>query len=182
MSSTRCSDLRWCYLQQTVHFFQSDTHPVIPNKLAFTSLHCSISNYTFDRRDSDLINLRTNMIQINIRPKHLQFAITNQIWWDLPRTVNETYLVWLMFQVLSNQHYPHRTNQTLRSWANAVFQNRGVCGQVFPPLLSPSPVISFFFFFALVRTFSTVTLATQASQFQLGSAGIDWCITISRLK
>ena len=117
------------------------------NKLAFTSLHCSMSNYSFDRRDSDLINLRTNMIQINIRPKHLQFAITNQIWWDLPRTVNETYLVWLMFQVLSNQHYPHRTNQTLRSWANAVFQNRGVCGQVFPPLLSPSPVISFFFFF-----------------------------------
>ena len=66
----RCSDLRWCYLQQTVHFFQSDTQPVIPNKLAFTSLHCSISNYTFDRRDLDLINLRTNMIQINIRPKH----------------------------------------------------------------------------------------------------------------
>ena len=41
----RCSDLRWCYLQQTVHFFQSDTNAVIPNKLAFTNLHCSISSY-----------------------------------------------------------------------------------------------------------------------------------------
>ena len=30
-----CSDLRWCYLQQTVHKFQSDTHTIIPNiKLA----------------------------------------------------------------------------------------------------------------------------------------------------
>ena len=43
------------------HFFQSDNHAVIPNKLAFTSLHCSISFYTFDRRDSDLINLRANI-------------------------------------------------------------------------------------------------------------------------
>ena len=44
--------------------------------------------------------------------------------------VNKAYLVWLMFRVLSNQHYQHRTNQKLRSWANAVFQNRGVCGQI----------------------------------------------------
>ena len=29
-----CSDLRWCYLQQTFLFFQSDPHAVIPNKLA----------------------------------------------------------------------------------------------------------------------------------------------------
>ena len=33
---------------------------------------------------------------------------------------NKAYLVWLMFRMLSNQHYPHRANQ-----ANAVFQNRG---------------------------------------------------------
>ena len=53
-----------------------------------------------------------------------------------------------MFRVLSNQHYQHRTNQKLRLWANAVFQNRGVCGQAFPslPSPSPSPVIPFFFF------------------------------------
>ena len=59
--------------------------------------------------------------------------------------VNKAYLVWLMFRVLSNQHYQHRTNQKLRSWANAVFQNRGVCGQAVPSFPSPSPVIPFIF-------------------------------------
>ena len=52
-----------------------------------------------------------------------------------------------MFRVLSNQHYQHRTNQKLRSWANAVFQNRRVCGQAFPALPSTYPLIPFFFFF-----------------------------------
>ena len=66
--------------------------------------------------------------------------------------VNKTYLVWLMFRVLSNQHYQYRNNQKLRSWVNVVFQNRAVCGQAFPSLPSPSPII---FFFALVPTFST---------------------------
>ena len=46
--------------------------------------------------------------------------------------------------MLSNQHYQHRTNQKLRSWANAVFQNRGVCGQAFPSFPSPSLVIPCF--------------------------------------
>ena len=41
-----CSDLSWCYLQQTVHFFQSDVRAVILNELAFRSLHYSISIYT----------------------------------------------------------------------------------------------------------------------------------------
>ena len=58
---------------------------------------------------------------------------------------NKAYLVWLMLRMLSNQHYPHRANQKLRSWANAVFQNRGVCGQAFPSFPSPSPVIHFSF-------------------------------------
>ena len=58
--------------------------------------------------------------------------------------INKAYLVWLMFRVPSNQHYQHRTNQKLRSWANAVFQNRGVCGQAVPSFPSPSPVIPFF--------------------------------------
>ena len=57
---------------------------------------------------------------------------------------NKAYLVWLMFRMLSNQHYLHRANQKLRSWANAVFQNRGVCGQAVPSFPSPSPVIHFF--------------------------------------
>ena len=42
----RCSHLRWCYLQQKVHFFQSHPYAIIPNELAFPSHHCSISNYT----------------------------------------------------------------------------------------------------------------------------------------
>ena len=45
--------------------------------------------------------------------------------------VNKVYLVWLMFRVVSSQHYQHRTNQKLRLWANAIFQNPGVCGQAF---------------------------------------------------
>ena len=57
--------------------------------------------------------------------------------------VNKAYLVWLMFRVLSNQHYQNRANQKLHSWANAVFQNRGVCEQVVPSFPSPSPVIAF---------------------------------------
>ena len=65
--------------------------------------------------------------------------------------VNKAYLVWLMFRVLSNQHYQHRTNQKLRSWANTVFQNHGVCGPAVPSIPSPSPVIPFFS--ALVPTF-----------------------------
>ena len=32
----------------------------------------------------------------------------------------------------------------MRSWANVVFQNRGVCGQAFPSFPSPSPVTPFF--------------------------------------
>ena len=48
-----------------------------------------------------------------------------------------------MFWMLSNQHYPHRANQKLCSWANAVFQNHGVCGQVVPSFPSPSPIIHF---------------------------------------
>ena len=57
---------------------------------------------------------------------------------------NKAYLVWLMFRMLSNQHYPHSANQKLRSWANAVFQNHGVCGQAVPSFPSPSPIIHFF--------------------------------------
>ena len=43
-----------------------------------------------------------------------------------------------------NQHCQHRTNQKLHSCANAVLQNRGVCGQAFP-CLPPLPRHSSFF-------------------------------------
>ena len=124
--------------QQTVHFFQSDTHAVIPNKLAFTSLHCSISNYTFDRRDSDLINLRTNTIQISIRPKHLQSATTNQIRPDLRRA--QTKHTW--FDRCTDCYLINTTSTAPISFS----QSRGLW-QAFPslPSPSPSPVIPFFF-------------------------------------
>ena len=51
-----------------------------------------------------------------------------------------------------NKITSHRTNQKLRSRANAVLKNRGVCGQAFS-CLPPSPVIPLFF--ALVAFFST---------------------------
>ena len=117
--------------------------PRHPNKLAFTSLHCSISNYTFDRRDSDLINLLTNMIQINIRqsicnlrPQMRSDQICNARKQNIPGLID--VLIAICY---------------LRSWANAVFQNRGLCGQAFPSLPSPSPLIPCFF--ALLPTFST---------------------------
>ena len=60
--------------------------------------------------------------------------------------VNKTYLVLLMYWSLFNQYYQQGANQKLRSWANPVFQHRGVCGQAFPSLPSPSPAIPLFFF------------------------------------
>ena len=61
-----------------------------------------------------------------------------------------------MFRVLSNQHYPHCTNQK---------QNRRVCGQAFPSFSSLSPVIHFFFLLLSQHSRRTreETLATQAS-------------------
>ena len=70
-----------------------------------------------------------------------------------------------MYWLLFNQHYQHRTNQKLRSWANAVFQNRGVCRQAFPSLPSPFPSFLFFFFLLssqLSRRTRAETLPMQA--------------------
>ena len=76
--------------------------------------------------------------------------------------INKTYLVWLVYWLLFNQHYQHHTNQKLRCWAYAVFQNRGVCGQAFPFLPSPSPVIPCFLLSSqLSRWTHAETLAMQ---------------------
>ena len=130
-------------------FFQSDPHAVISNKLAFPSLHCSISNYTWK-----LWSHKPSHKHDSNKYQSKAFVICDHKS-DETRSVtheNKAYLLWLMFRMLSNQHYPHRANQKLRSWANAVFQNRGVCGQAVPSFPSPSPVIPFF---ALFPTFST---------------------------
>ena len=53
----------------------------------------------------------------------------------------------------------------LRLWANAVFQNRGVCEQAFLSLPSPSSVIPFFLCScpSFLDETREETLATQAS-------------------
>ena len=132
----------WCYLQQTVHFFQSDTNAVIPNKLAFTNFHCSISNYTLKALRSNTPSHKHDSSKYQSKA-----FVTCDHKSDQTRSathVNKPYLVWLMYWWLFTQYYQHRTNQKLRSWVNAVFQNRGVCGQAFPSLPSPSPTIPFF--------------------------------------
>ena len=122
-------------------FFQSDLHAVIMwiLKLAFPTRSPIIpwilwSHKPSPKHDS---NKYQSKAFCNLRPR---------IWWDqiCDARKQSTYLVWLMFWVLSNQHYQHCTNQKLRSLTNAVFQNRGVCGQAFPSFPSLSPVIPFF--------------------------------------
>ena len=49
-----------------------------------------------------------------------------------------------MFRVLLNQHYQHRANQKVRSWATQFFKIVGFAGKRF--LLSPSPSRHSFFF------------------------------------
>ena len=88
--------------------------------------------------------LRINMIQINFQTKAFVICDRKSDQTRSATDVNKTYLVWLMFQVLSNQHYQYHTNQKLRSWANAVFQNRGVCGQASSFAPFPLPPHSFF--------------------------------------
>ena len=157
----RCSDLHWCYRQQTVHFFQSDTNTVVPKKLAFTNLHCSISNGTLKglRSNTPLHKHDSNICQSKA------FVICDHKS-DQTRSVthiNKTYLVWLMYWLLFNQYYQHCTNQKLRLWANIVFQNRGVCRQAFPSLPSPSPAIPFLLLLSqLSQQTHTEMLDTQA--------------------
>ena len=170
MSSTRCSDLHWCYLQQTVHFFQSDTHPVIRKKSPLLDLQSYFwskgprSDKPSHKHDSNKYQTKAFVICEHKSDQTRSAAY-----------VNETYLVWLMYWLLFNQHYQHRTNQKLRSWANAVFQNRGVCGQAFPSFPSPSPLIPFFSLSSqLSRRTSVETLAMQAKMV-VESFSNKWC-------
>ena len=144
-----CSDLRWCYLQQTsicfcFFFFRSDPHAVVAVSTARSPniLWRLWSHKPLHKHDSNKYQSKAFVICDHKSDETRSVTL-----------VNEAYLVWLMFRVLSNQHYPHRANQKLRSWANAVFQNRGVCVQAFPSFPSSSAVISFFF--SLFPTFST---------------------------
>ena len=137
----RCSDLCWCYLQQTVHFssqirtpsFSINWPSLVSTAWSPIILWRLRSHKPSHKHDSN--KYQSKAFVICDHKSDETRSVTH---------VNKAYLVWLMFWVLSNQHYQHRTNQKLRSWANAVFQNRGVCGQAVPSFPSPSPVIPFF--------------------------------------
>ena len=135
-----CSDLRWCYLQQTVHLFFSSqirtpSFPINWPSLVSTARSPNIlwrlwSHKPLHKHDSNKYQSKAFVICDHKSDETRSVTL-----------VNKAYLVWLMFRVLSNQHYQHRTDQKL----NAVFQNRGVCGQAVPFFPSPSPVIPLFF-------------------------------------
>ena len=143
----RCSDLCWCYLQQTVHFFQSDLHAIIPHKLAFPVstarspiLHWRLWSYKpLHKHDSNKHQSKA----CNLRPQIRSNQICDACKQSLPGLTDVS-------RVLSNQHYQHCSNQKLHLWANAVFQNCGACaGKSF--LYSPPPPSLFLFFAPIPR-------------------------------
>ena len=77
-----------------------------------------------------------------------------------------------MYWLLLNQHYQHRTNQKLRSWANAVFQNRGVLRASVS--FAPFPLPPHSFLFCSRPNFLAETLAMQAKMV-VESFSNKWC-------
>ena len=156
----RCSDFCWCYLQQTVHFFQSNQHAVILNKLAFTSLHCSIFNYTL----KELWSHKPSHKHDSNKYQSKAFVICDHKS-DETRSVthvNKVCLVWLMFRVLSNSTAPIR-NSFPKSW--------GLRASVYFFSL-PLPCHSFSFFLLSSQLYwrtRAETLVTQAKRFLLWS-------------
>ena len=102
----RCSDLCWsCYLQQTVHFSSqirtpsfSINWPSLVSTARSPIILCRLwSHKPSHKHDSN--QSKAIVICDHISDKTRSVA-----------HVNKAYLVWLMFRVLSNQHYQHRTN------------------------------------------------------------------------
>ena len=134
-----CSDLRWCYLQQTVHLFFSSqirtpSFPINWPSLVSTARSPNIlwrlwSHKPLHKHDSNKYQSKGFVIC------HHKSDETRSV-----TLVNKAYLVWLMSRVLSNQHYQ---------------------------LLSPPPPPSFLFFFLFSsrrsRRTRAETLATQAN-------------------
>ena len=137
----RCSDLCWCYLQQTVHFSRQIRTPSFPinwPSLVSTARSPIILWRLWSHKPShkhDSNKYQSKAFVICDHKSDESRSMTHE---------NKACLVWLMFRMLSNQHYTHRANQKLHSWADAVFQNRGVCGQAVLSFPSPYPVIHFF--------------------------------------
>ena len=83
--------------------------------------------------------------------------------------VNKTYLVWLMYWLLFNQDYQHRTNEKLRSWANAAFFVGFAAGKRFLLYPPPPPLFLFLLSSLLSRRTNAETLATQATHHKASS-------------
>lgn len=136
---------RLCYLQQTIQFFQSDPHAAIPNKLAFTSLHCSISNYSIPF-SSDLISLCTNMIQINISPKgiyNLRLEISSLSDQICDAQQNIPGLIDALIAIRSTLLTPHQSEAAFVH-EHSCFSKSRICRQAFPLIISPLPSHSSF--------------------------------------
>ena len=157
-----CSDLRWCYLQQTVHLFFSSqirtpSFPINWPSLDSTARSPNIlwrlwSHNPLHKHESNKYQSKAFVICDHKSDETRSVTL-----------VSNAYLVWLMFRVLSTSTAPIR---------NAVFQNRGVCGQAFTSFRSLSPVIPFLFFLPSSQLYwrtRAETLATQAKRFLLWS-------------
>ena len=134
----QCSDLRWCYLQQSIFSSHMRT-PSFPRNwpsLVSTARSPIILWRLWSHKPSrkhDSNKYQSKVFVICDHKSDETRSVTHE---------NKVHLVWLMFRMLSNQHYLHRANQKLRSWFKIV----GFAGKRFllsPPL--PSPVILFFF-------------------------------------
>ena len=105
-----CADLRWCYLQQTVHLrfssqIRTPSFPLNWPSLVSTARSPNIlwrlwSHKPLHKHDSNKYQSKAFVIYDHKSDETRSVTL-----------VNKAYLVWLMFRVLSNQHYQHRTNQ-----------------------------------------------------------------------
>ena len=134
-------------LKQSI-FCQSDTNAVIPNKLAFTNLHCSISSYI-------LKGLRSNKpLHKHDSNKYLSnkaFAICDHKS-DQTRSathVNKTYLVWLMYWLLFTQYYQHRTNHKLKLFLLKRFISKLKNWPLYPNFIPFTPLLPHSFIYSV---------------------------------
>ena len=101
-------------------------------------------------RDSDLINLRTNTIQISICPNKA-FAICDHKS-DQTRSathVNKTYLVWLMYWLLFTQYYQHRTNHKLKLYLFKQFISKLKNWPLYPNFIPFTPLLPHLFIYSV---------------------------------
>ena len=130
---------------------------VITNKLAFTSLHCSISNHTLKglRSNKPLHKHDSN----NIILTHLYSVIASQIRPDLWRTLKKTWFDWCIdcYLIKTTSTSPIRSCVCGRM---QFFKLVGFAGKLF--LLSPPPPLPFHFWLLsqLPRRTHPETLAT----------------------